>query len=158
MASVWWSHQMKSLKLLGPAEVNLCRTRLHSPSCLCRADELRGAASAPVLCMIRGETTLPLWLQMKNLLLVFSAFCCCIIVNRTLSYSPKDRLLRERWHVSCSWTLLYSDCCVWTNVGSVRGQNDDRERKWWNASIPPEFSRGILCISTNNCYENCTVI
>lgn len=63
---------MSSLKLLGPAEVNLCRTSLYSPSCLCRADELWEAASALVLCMIRGETTLPLWSQMKNLLLVFS--------------------------------------------------------------------------------------
>lgn len=60
---------MRSLKLLGPAEVNLCRTRLHSPTCLCRADELQ--VSPLVLCIIRGETTLPLWSQMKNLLLVF---------------------------------------------------------------------------------------
>lgn len=128
MASVSWRHQIRGLKFLGPTEVNLCRTRLHSPSCLCRADELWEAASALLLCMIRGETTLPLWSRMKNLLFVFR-LCCCFIEKWTHSYSLKDRLLKERWHVSCSWTLLYSinDCCVRTNVGSVRGQNDDRE-------------------------------
>lgn len=65
---------MRSLKLLGPAEVNLCRTRLHSPTCLCRADELQEAVSPLVLCMIGGESTLPLWSQMKNLLLDYCYF------------------------------------------------------------------------------------
>lgn len=83
---------MRSLKLLGPAEVNLCGAGPHSPTRLCRADEAREAASARE----EGETSLPLWPQMKNLLLVFSKPLLLFRCELKRCYSPMGRLLKGR--------------------------------------------------------------
>lgn len=131
---------MRSLKLLGPLEVNLCPTRLHSPSCLCRADELWEAASAQVLHK-RGEGNSPPFVvtNEKSVARLFYLGCCwmhsCYPWEQDARVSAPCELRSDL--VTFHKRRSRSNWC-WECTRAERWQG----KKQWNASLSLEFLRG----------------
>lgn len=128
---------MRSLKLFGPVEVNLCETGPHSPParlCSC-CWGLRSGLGASSVHDKKGGKDSPAFVIAKW------KICCCLFPPLLPSHCEPARSQissagpaaeKEVWHGSCSrsWTLLYSinDCCVWSRGRRLGPEEDGREK------------------------------